>query len=577
MQAPDFIRDHLAAMLRRLTPELVLGPDSAELLAGAATWLSVPGGNVLFRQGEPSDSVFIVVSGLLAVVMNAPGGGERIIGRLGAGEVVGEMGCIVGQPRTATVKALRSSELLEISWSDIERIASRDPGILLSICRTVVDRMARAQDGRLPAFQPSTFTIVTLGEGADERQFAERFKDALATFGDAFLMTEENGRGSTADDLNRIEKANKYVVYLTDRKSPSWTSRCIRQTDVVLALARGDQPPQPLLRSQLGVGPDIPIVLVLEWDPNDPPHDTAAWIKATGASRHYHVRTPAHIRRVARLLTGNGFGLVLSGGGARGLAHLGVLRALEENKIEIDVIIGTSIGAIIGSAVALEWERDFMHSKIHEFTRVSPLWDLTIPRTSILAGRNVRKSLKRWFGDLQIEDMPMPYGCVSVNLSSGTLAVHRSGDLKTWVRASAALPGVFPPVEVDGQVYVDGGVLNNMPADQIRDSGAGFVLGVDVGAEIVPDVPPVNPVPLRLNLLELLVMVGSIGDGALASTRRKHCDVLLVPDVRSVGLLNFKAHERAIGAGLRAAMDRIGEITRAKPLGVAEIVADTRL
>ena len=82
---------------------------------------------------------------------------------------------------------------------------------------------------------------------------------------------------------------------------------------------------------------------------------------------------------------------------------------------------------------------------------------------------------------------------------------------------------------------------------------------------------------MKLNLLELLVRVGSIGDGALATTRRKHCDVLVIPDVSTVGLLNFKAHERAIAAGLRAAMDRIGEITRAKPLGVAEIVADTRL
>ncbi len=582
MQAPDSIQDHLVSILRRAAPALAHGSGSAELLADAARWLSVPGGNVLLRKGDPSDTIFIVVSGLLGVVLNTPGGDERVISRLGAGEVVGEMGCITGEPRTATVRALRSSEILEIAWSDIERIARRDPGILLSICRTVVTRMARAQEGRLPTFQPSTFAIVKVGEGADERQFAERFREALATFGDTVLMTREAGQGTTADDLNRIEQSHKYVVYLTDRNSPSWTGRCVRQADAVVAFASGAQPPQPLLHTENAIGPDIPIVLVLDWAANAQPSNTAAWTKATGASRHYHVRDPRHVRRVVRLMTGNGFGLVLSGGGARGLAHLGVAQALRENGIAIDAVVGTSIGAIIGSGIALEWERELMHEKIFEFIRVSPLRDITIPRTSILAGRNIRRSLLRWFGDLQIEDMPTPYSCISTNLTDGVLAVHKSGDLKTWLRASAALPGIFPPVEVNGQLHVDGGVLNNMPADKMRETGVGFVLGIDIGADAVPEATeiatsPLNTVQTKLNLLELLVRVGSIGDGALASTRRKHCDVLIVPDVRTVGLLNFKAYERTIEAGFRATVARMAAISKATPLPVTQTIADTRL
>ena len=145
------------AAMQRLAPELVLGPNSAELLAGAAQWLSVPGGNVLIRQGDPSNSVFIVVERLLAVVMKEARRRTHAFSRSAPARSSVKSGYVTGQPRTATVRALRSSELLEIAWSDIERIASRDPGILLSICRTVVDRMARAQDGRLPAFQPSTF------------------------------------------------------------------------------------------------------------------------------------------------------------------------------------------------------------------------------------------------------------------------------------------------------------------------------------------------------------------------------------------------------------------------------------
>src|SRR3954454_10377151 len=107
MQARDFLRDHLAATLRRLTPDLVRQPESADLLAGAARWYSIPGGNVLFRRGDPSDTIFIVVSGLLAVEMKSGDGAEHIVTRLGAGEIVGEMGCITGQPRTASLRALR--------------------------------------------------------------------------------------------------------------------------------------------------------------------------------------------------------------------------------------------------------------------------------------------------------------------------------------------------------------------------------------------------------------------------------------------------------------------------------------
>jgi NTE family protein len=328
----------------------------------------------------------------------------------------------------------------------------------------------------------------------------------------------------------------------------------------------------------ISIGPGIPIVLVLRWADGQEPNGTAAWIKATGASRHFHVRSPANVRRVARMLTGNGFGLVLSGGGARGLAHLGVAQALKENGIEIDAVVGTSIGAIIGSAIALEWDRERMHQKIFEFIRVSPLWDLTIPRTSILAGRNVRKSFKRWFEDLQIEDMPTPYACISVNLGTGLQAVHRSGDLKTWLQASAALPGVFPPVEVNGEVHVDGGVLNNMPADQMRDTGAGFVLGVDVGADALPPDASASTSQVRLNLLELLVRVGSIGDGALATARRKHCDILIVPNVGSIGLLNFKAYERAIQEGVTAISARLPDLAkRARSRVPSEAMSDPRL
>ena len=139
-----------------------------------------------------------------------------------------------------------------------------------------------------------------------------------------------------------------------------------------------------------------------------------------------------------------------------------------------------SIGAAIGAGIALELSQESLLEQAQRFCSINLIFELTIPRLSLLAGRRLRSSLHRWFANLQIEDTPIPYACVSTNLNSAELAVHQSGDLRQWIAASMAVPGVFPPVVVDGFVHVDGGVLNNMPSDLIRNNGAGFIIGVDV-------------------------------------------------------------------------------------------------
>jgi len=172
--------------------------------------------------------------------------------------------------------------------------------------------------------------------------------------------------------------------------------------------------------------------------------------------------------------------------------------------------------------------------------------------------------LQRWFADLNIEDTPIPYSCVSTNLNSAEVVIHRLGSLQTWVKASAAVPGVFPPVLQKDIVHVDGGVLNNMPTDLIRSTGAGFVVGVDVSG--------LSGRSNQLNILELLTRVGSIGDEAQADLRRKQCDVLISPDLTNIGLLNFSAYEQAIEAGYTATVKVLDQISCAK---VADFVGES--
>ena len=148
------------------------------------------------------------------------------------------------------------------------------------------------------------------------------------------------------------------------------------------------------------------------------------------------------------------------------------------------------MGSLVGGLIALEWDFPTMRRAADEFSRRHPLRDLTLSRVSLLSGRGVKAVLDEWFGEWGIEETPIRYACVSANLTTGGATVHLRGKLKTWIRASTALPGVFPPVIDNGVVHIDGGVVNNLPVDIIRDLGVGFVIAVDVGSVALPNAAP---------------------------------------------------------------------------------------
>jgi NTE family protein len=291
-----------------------------------------------------------------------------------------------------------------------------------------------------------------------------------------------DARRATADQFSALECAHEYVVYAAERGNTSWSRLCLSQADCILIVARGTDAVTAIEPFAGRGSSQIPVELILLWSANIVAGKTTAWIDALRPAGHQHVRSSIDIGRAARLLTGRGTGLVLSGGGARGLSHIGVARALSDHGISIDAICGTSIGAYIGAALAMEWDFETLRRRIEDFSRKHPLLELVVPRWSLLSGRGLRVSAEKWFGEWAIEDTPIRYACVTTNLTACGAAAHRRGKLKTWVRASCSLPGVFPPVLAENAVHIDGGLVNNLPTDIIRNMGVGFVLAVDVGA-----------------------------------------------------------------------------------------------
>ncbi len=305
------------------------------------------------------------------------------------------------------------------------------------------------------------------------------------------------------------------------------------------------------------------------------PHAARGWLDLMPDIPHHHIGNMVDCSRLARLLTGRGLGLTLSGGGARGFAHIGVMRALQEAAIPIDTVGGTSIGAIIAGGIAAGW--DFQQMVFHmkrSFVATNPLDDYTFPFIALVAGRKVSRLLRREFADVLIEDLRLPYFCVSSNLTTGHSAVHHQGELWYWLRASVAIPGVLPPVFSDGQIFVDGATINNLPVDIMQQQGRGPVIGVNVGAQGVftadsseADGPPFwNFIRMatgrekHINIFQVLLRAGMINGTTNSATVRDYSDVLLQPALGNVDLLNWQAFDAVVEAGYAHAMERLESI-----------------
>ncbi len=545
-----------------------LPADAVAAVAAEAEWHSLPGATELFAVGEPSDSLYVLLSGYLATLRADEDGTQRIVGRISAGETVGEIGLLSGRPRSATVVALRDSELLRVSRPLFDRLLKQYPSAILALATQSIGRTESPREERLQGMHgPHTFAIVPQSLEVDVARFAVALVGALSQIGKTELVWSVRGADHTSHWFHKVEAANQFVVYVAEHTATAWTKLCLRQADALLLLANAEAEPGewPALAdsktSKLALQRSE---LVLLHEERLQTGRAVAWTAMVPGVPHHHVTGESDTARLARIITGRAIGLVLSGGGARGFAHLGAVKALRQFEIPLDLIGGTSIGAIMGAAVAHGWQHDQLVDVFRRtFVDSNPLGDYTLPIYSLVTGRRVSQRLRREFGSIAIEDLPLPYFCVSTNLTTGTAQVHRQGELWRWLRASVAIPGVLPPVMYNGAVFVDGATINNLPVDVMREVTEGMVIGVDVGADraFTTDIEDTEAPPFwkamnmlrrggrRPNIFQVLWRSGMVNSATATAARRRETDLLLQPHLESVDMLNWKAFERAIDAG----------------------------
>ncbi|TML99079.1 MAG: cyclic nucleotide-binding domain-containing protein [Actinobacteria bacterium] len=525
-------------------------------VAARAQPLLLPAGAWLMRQGDPGDAAYTVCSGRLEVVAERPAPTRRV-GDLRRGDTLGELALLTGEPRAASVRALRDSELLAIDRDAFARLLA-DRTFALGLLEALGRLLQHPGAPVAAAPRPRVVTLLCLGEPPAWERVVTETERAAARFGPTALVAAPAdaanggeavaGYGRMLDDL---ESSHDLVLLVCPRGAPdAWREFCARQADRLVAIApAGDAPPPPAAAP----AGDCDVLLVRD---ARAPATVATWLDALHPRAHHLVDArDGHlvdgVRRAVRRVLGRSLGVVLSGGGARAFAHLGVLERLGRAGVVVDRLGGTSMGAYISALLATGMTTDEAIATCRrEWVDRHPLNDYTVPRRSLIRGDRARSMLARVFGERLAEEAPLDWFGVSADLLAAEQLVHRRGPLAEAVGASMRLPGLVPPLARDGRLLVDGGVLNNLPIDVMATTGEGPVIAIDAmdrrlerGRRAVQ--PP--------SITEVLARSAMLSSVRAAGAHRARAQLVIAPDVGAAGLLEFARLDAMVDAGRRAA------------------------
>ncbi len=576
--------------------------ENCSFLESCFSWVHLNRGETLFSEGDEADGLYILVHGFLHIVVKNPDGAVRVVGSVYRGEIVGEMAILSGEKRTAAVCAVRDCDLVRLTKADFLEINKAYPEFSLTIMRTLVKRLRESgrSGGREHSFN---LALVPAGPQVPLAEFTRRLHAALLgcgktvhlnskILGSEFAATADMAQTADHDPghvdlvawLEDQEAGHDFILYEADPALTPWTRRCLKQADQVLIVARAEDDPAPGPIEQEaqevpeGVAAAPQTLILIHPDGRKPPSGTLAWLTPRRLAGHHHLRwdRESDFARLGRIVSRRAVGLVLGGGGARGMAHLGVIKALEERGIPVDLISGTSIGAIVGGAYAMGADAERLMFLCREtFERSNPFSDVTVPVVSLLRSRKIDRAARRVYGDTRIEDLWTGFFCISCNLGSCDVKIHRTGPLWQAARTSSSLPGIMVPVIHGGKVHVDGGVMNNLPGDIMRRE-AGIVITVDVDSrENMTAGFPEYPSPWKIlwsriwpwserisapNVAEIMMATIMTGCRKSADRVKEDADLNLEPPVGGIGILDFKSiaeTSRSAYAYTRDMLDRL--------------------
>jgi NTE family protein len=486
-------------------------PDQAAPLLEKLETLQLSGGEWLIRQGDEGDALYLLVQGRLRAVVTGPGASEdeepAFLGEIVPGDSVGEISLLTGHPRSASIQAIRDSLLVRIDRASFEELASQHPSLVMRLAGNVASVLHKSTTGtHTSARNLSTIALLPLDDTPGTRDFCRHLEQDLQSHGSVLSLSAGNlgdkgapvrqlAQEDQVPDSLRLwlsdqESMHHFVLFQCRPENTPWSRFARRQSDLVLFIAEASLVPsqrhwEQEMSEACSATAARSMLVLLQAPSSAAISNTRSWLDARPHDFHIHVRQDRadDISRIARIITGKAQGLVLAAGAARGFAHIGVYGALKDEGIPIDWVGGTSIGAIMGSCMAADWSYEKSCDIGRKaFVAGKPFSDFTIPLMSLARGRRMQRLLEQYV-DFQIEDLPIPFFCVSCNLDNGTLNLHERGYLPDALRASAAMTGIIPPAVIDQRLTVDGSVVNSMPVDIMQQKPVGSIIAVNVSSQ----------------------------------------------------------------------------------------------
>ncbi|MCZ8341971.1 MAG: patatin-like phospholipase family protein [Leptospira sp.] len=569
-------------------------------------------GQILFKQGDEGNDLYILSAGKLRYEKFGNDGSLRDMGEFKRLDLIGELSLFTGEKRSATVRALRDSEVIRVPKDLALPILTKYPDTLLQITKIIAERLAHAKlDSHTFITTKRTFSFISSLSDEKVSSFIHHLGLSILPHGSFYILDEKTFLKKTEElsDLEEKDREPWLIRFFTSLESEydyvffligdgditsQWVDRALRQADSLLFIKDAEDSPQ-CIRLESKIAKEIyqgksKILVLVQPDRERVKAGTINHLRQRRYDRffHVHLERPDSWNRLARGILGSSLGLALGGGAAKGFAHLGVLLALEENQIPIDMVAGTSAGAIFAALIAMGFTAK------HAETEAKKLWvdrdilnEYTVPVLSLTTGKKYTETIQSFFGDIQIEDLWIPFYAIATDLSHSEIVVLESGPLWKAIRATTSIPGVVPPFMDDGVVYVDGGVLDNVPGLPLKDRGAGKIIAVDVFGDIYPDQdkewaeyfddknPGILTNPLRqvTNLINFNAFLKPkfppIGDiivrSILASSRErirlteKKSDLFLQIPTNNFGILDWFAYDRLIELGYISSKDKISK------------------
>lgn len=592
-----------------------LDREVRESLAGRLVPVRLQRGETLFREGDHGAALYLIESGEVRVLTRD---GTHEVCRLGPGEHVGEMSLVDPAPRSAGVVARCDTALWRLGREDFEALCVSNPDVYRLVAVTLARRLRDTTGGDSPRHREPVVLVVDARDVTDRNDnlFEILIAAIQATTGDSIAVIHlgpntagvASAAGSTSICITEPENISSHIDTLLDEHGHVllWSEAAHVPSDARLwrpALGRADLTlifltltPTSLSRARHVLEQLAGMAL-----PESPPVELALDRRAettraafgpvdelaAGRVVHTIARTPGYaakgppdfegVGRLARRIARRQVGLALGGGGARAFAHIGVLAVFERAGIPIDLFAGTSGGAIVAGLAARDWDS----ARIAEFllarwTRRGVVdWGL-VPWVSLLRGRKLERIGRDAGQGLTLEELTRPFVAVATDLVTGEEVRLRRGDGWTAVRASLTVPGVFPPVRLGDRYLVDGGAINNLPANAAREAGADIVIGVDVSPPLEPAFLPAAPQQQPQGFLERLrtwrfsgglplfrIIYRTITvQGQALRSRQGTPDLTLTPDVSDYDMFEFGDLRPIIDRGRTEAQARIDEIKR---------------